>query len=71
MKNWHLLPQPTEWIEDLPVEVIADGEGTNLWRHHALVLPDGRIAVYYNSGEYGRERLYMKVSAHNCSASAD
>jgi len=63
VKNWHLLPQPMEWIEDLPPEALAKGEGTNLWRHHALVLPDGRVAVYYNSGYYGEEQLYLKLSA--------
>ena len=65
VKNWHLLPQPMEWIEDVPPEAIAQGEGTNLWRQHALVLPDGRVAVYYNSGYYGREQLYLKVSGEN------
>jgi len=63
IKNWHLMPQPMERIEDLPPEAIANGENTNLWAHQALVLPDGRIAVYYNSGYYGDEQLYLKVSA--------
>jgi hypothetical protein len=63
VRNWHLEPRPMEWIEDLPPEAIAGGEGTNLWRHHALVLPEGRVAVYYNSGFYGREQLYLKLSA--------
>ncbi|MEA3209882.1 MAG: hypothetical protein QOE70_2939 [Chthoniobacter sp.] len=36
---------------------------TNLWRQHLLVLADGRLALYYNSGFYGKEQLYMKVSA--------
>ncbi len=62
VKNWHLEAEPMEWIEDLPPEALADGEGTNLWRQHALVLPDGRVAVYYNSGYYGQEQLYLKVS---------
>lgn len=62
VKNWNLLPEPMEWIEDIPPTALADGEGTNLWRHHALILPDGRIAVYYNSGYYGKEQLYLKVS---------
>jgi len=61
VKNWHLCPEPMEWIEDVPPEAIANGEGTNLWRHHALVLRDGRVAVYYNSGYYGKEQLYLKV----------
>jgi len=63
VKNWQLMPQPMEWIEDLPAEALAEGEGTNLWRQHALALPDGRIAVYYNSGYYGQEQLYMKLGA--------
>jgi hypothetical protein len=63
VKNWHLMPQPMEWIEEVPPEALANGEGTNLWRQHALVLPNGRIAVYYNSGYYGKEQLYLKVSA--------
>jgi len=62
VKNWHVEPQPMEWIEDIPAEAIAEGEGTNLWRHHALVLADGRVAVYYNSGFYGKEQVYLKVS---------
>jgi len=62
VKNWHLWPEPMEWIEKLPLTALAGGEGTNLWRHHALILRDGRIAVYYNSGYYGKEQLYLKVS---------
>ncbi len=60
VKNWHFEPDPMEWIEQIPAS--AEGEGVNLWRHHALCLPGGRIAVYYNSGSYGREQLYLKVS---------
>lgn len=61
VKNWHLLPQPMEWITEIPKN--SEGEGTNLWRQHALALPDGRIALFYNSGFYGREQLYMKLSS--------
>jgi hypothetical protein len=63
VKNWHFAPQPMEWVKDIPPDALADGESTNLWRHHGLVLPDGRVAVYYNSGYYGQEQLYLKVSA--------
>jgi hypothetical protein len=63
VKNWHLMPQPMEWIEEIPPDAAANGESTNLWRHHALVLKDGRIAVYYNSGYYGKEQLYLKLGA--------
>ncbi len=62
VKNWHWYPEPIERIEDLPPQAIADGEGVNLWRHHLLVLPDGRMAIFYNSGSYGTEQLYMKVA---------
>ena len=63
VKNWCLLPEPMEWIKDLPPEAVANGEGTNMWRHHALVLPDGRVAVYYNSGFYNQEQLYLMLNA--------
>ena len=61
VKNWHFMPQPMEWIDDIPATAHADGENTNLWRQQALVLKDGRIAVFYNSGFYGKEQLYMKL----------
>ena len=60
IKGWHWAEEPLEWIEDLPLQAIANGEGVNLWRHHLLLLPDGRCAVFYNSGSYGKEQLYMK-----------
>ena len=41
-------------------EAIANGEGVNLWRQHLLVLPDGRVGLFYNSGPYGKEQLYAK-----------
>jgi hypothetical protein len=63
VKNWHYEPQPMEWVKDILPDALADGEGTNLWRHHGLVLPDGRVAVYYNSGYYGQEQLYLKAGA--------
>jgi hypothetical protein len=60
VQGWELEREPIEWISRIPPEAIRDGEGTNLWRQHILVLPDGRRALYYNSGFYGREQLYMK-----------
>ncbi len=63
IRNWHLAPEPIEWIEDVPEDAVANGEGTNLWRQQALVLPDGRVALYYNSGSYGKEQLYLKIGA--------
>ena len=60
VKGWQFEPEPIEWIDRIPAEAVRNGEGTNLWRQHILVLPDGRQALYYNSGFYGREQLYMK-----------
>ena len=57
VSGWHWYPQPIEWIEDVPTE---DGEGTNLWRQHILLLPNNRVALFYNSGFYGKEQLYSK-----------
>ena len=62
VSGWHFAAGPMEWIEEVPAEAQAAGEGYNLWRHFAVVLPDGRLAVYYNSGYYGREQLYLKES---------
>ena len=60
VKGWTFSPQPIEWIEDIPKGAIENGEGVNLWRQHILVLPDGRYALYYNSGTYGKEQMYGK-----------
>jgi hypothetical protein len=63
--GWQWYPQPIEWIEDIPSEAVAAGEGVNLWRHHILTLPDRRLALFYNSGSYGAEQLYMKMASAN------
>jgi hypothetical protein len=60
VRGWRWRPQPIERIQDIPTSAIANGEGTNLWRQHLLILPDGQRALYYNSGSYGQEQLYMK-----------
>jgi hypothetical protein len=59
--GWHWYDEPLEWIEQIPREAIASGEGVNLWRHHLLILPDGRNLIYYNSGSYGQEQLFAKA----------
>ena len=65
VKNWRFMDEPIEHIEDIPAAALANEEGTNLWRHHALVLPSGEMAVFYNSGFYGREQLYLKTAVWN------
>ena len=61
--GWHWLDAPIERIEDIPPVAREAGERVNLWRHHALPLADGRLALFYNSGDYFAERLFLKVSS--------
>lgn len=58
--GWRALDEPIERIDDIPADALANGEGTNLWRHHLLALPDGRRLIFYNSGAYAREQLFAK-----------
>jgi hypothetical protein len=62
VSGWQFSPEPIEWIQDLPKSALDTGEGYNLWRQFIHILPDGRAALFYNSGYYGREQLYLKVS---------
>ncbi len=61
--GWRWCDASIEWIADLPETARANGEGTNLWRHYALAREDGRIGLFYNSGSYFAERLYLKLAA--------
>ncbi len=63
VRGWHFAPEPIEWVKDIPKEALDAGEGYNLWRQFIHVTPDGRADLFYNSGSYGREQLYMKVGA--------
>ncbi len=62
VKGWHFYPEPIEWVKDVPKSALDAGEGYNLWRQFIHVRPDGRAQLFYNSGYYGREQLYMKES---------
>ena len=57
--GWHASDEPIEWIEDIPAQAVADGEGVNFWRHH-LIRADGTVRIFYNSGSYGTEQMYSK-----------
>jgi hypothetical protein len=61
VRDWHFAPDPIERVKDIPKDALDAGEGFNLWRQFIHVLPDGRAALFYNSGYYGREQLYLKV----------
>jgi len=62
VRGWHFASEPIEWVKDIPKAALDAGEGYNLWRQFIHILPDGRAALFYNSGYYGREQLYLKVS---------
>ncbi len=62
VRSWRFAPEPIEWVKDIPKAARDAGEGHNLWRQFIHVRPDGRAALFYNSGYYGREQLYLKVS---------
>lgn len=49
-------------VKDILKSALDDGEGYNLWRQFIHVLPNGRVALFYNSGYYGHEQIYLKVS---------
>ena len=69
VSGWRFLDEPIEWILDIPQDALNAGEGYNLWRHHVLALPygtpgrpAGALALFYNSGYYGQEQLYVKFA---------
>jgi hypothetical protein len=65
VSGWTVDREPIRRIDDLPEEARRMGMGTNLWRHHLLVVPGtggrpgGRAYLYHNSGAYGDERLFV------------
>ena len=61
LSGWTLSEAPFEWIQEIPSAALGWGEGTNLWRHHALVVGD-LVRILYNSGYYGQEQMYTKVA---------
>ena len=61
-KGWHVFSRPLEYIEEIPEEAKKNGENVNMWRHHMLVLPEGKAVLLYNSGNYGTERMFGKIA---------
>ncbi len=59
VSGWTVREKPIKSVDELEPEALAEGEGHNLWRHHALIDGEGkRLAIYYNTGAYGQERLF-------------
>lgn len=67
-KGWKAMPHPLEYEKDIPEYARMNGEGVNMWRHHMFVLPEGGLLCLYNSGNYGSEQMFGKISNHgeNC-----
>lgn len=63
ISGWRWIDEPLERVGDVPADARAAGEVGNFWRHHALPLEDGRVAMFYNAGDYFHERLFLKVGA--------
>jgi hypothetical protein len=63
--DWHLLPEPIEYIENIPEEAQQWGERTNLWRQHLWIQPNGDLVLVYNSGPFGNEQLFSKHVANS------
>lgn len=62
IKGWQWNDEPIERIESIPAGAADGGEGVNLWRHFALPLGDDRLALFYNSGDYFQEKLFLKLA---------
>ena len=60
--GWRWRDQPIEHVGDIPADAVKTGEGVNLWRHYLLQLPNGTTALFYNSGPYGNEQLFVKYA---------
>lgn len=58
--GWKAMDPPIEYLEEIPSEACADGEGVNMWRHHLLVT-DSHIICLYNTGSYGNEQMFGKI----------
>jgi hypothetical protein len=58
--GWVIQDRPITYLEQLPETARASGETTNLWRHHILVHGESDYYLFYNSGSYGQERMYVR-----------
>jgi len=62
VSGWRWTDSPIERTGDVPTQAQAGGEIVNFWSHHALVLEDVRIALFYNAGDYFHEKLFLKTA---------
>lgn len=60
LAGWQLHNAPIERLEDVHATAVANGECVNFWRHHILVTAKEVAYLFYNSGSYGQERMFLR-----------
>jgi hypothetical protein len=58
VKGWKPDARPIKWINELSKEETAFGERVHLFRHH-LLIAGNEIYLYYNSGPYNNEQMFV------------
>lgn len=73
VSGWAVEPRPIRWIDDIPDEARRMGMGTNLWRHHLLVVAGGagKPAVAAGSNDSAHSRSGIMYLYHNAGAYGD
>ena len=59
VQGWKLEEKPIKWIQDLTKEEIQLGERVYLFRHHLLYEKGIGYYLFYNSGAYGDENMFV------------
>jgi hypothetical protein len=59
IKTWKMEDRPICWVNELSEEAFQSGERVYLFRHHLLMLDNGEYYLYYNSGAFSDERLFV------------
>jgi len=65
ISGWKPESEPIERIENIPAAAQKNGEGVNIWRHHAMVSAIGNLFLFYNTGSYGQERMFVRQCLSN------
>lgn len=63
VRGWRWGDTPIEKPGDVPDAAREAGEEVNFWRHFVVLLDDGGLALFYNAGDYFREKLFLRVAA--------
>ena len=60
-RDWVMEDRPICWLNELSEEAFEMNERVHLFRHHLLILGEGKYYLYYNSGAYSDERMFAHV----------